>query len=79
MDGLIVVSLPEETQVARLQQRDGISEGDARARLAAQLPLANKLAVASHVIDNSGSSEETTQQVEALWRSLNRDAQITSK
>ena len=42
----------------------------ARARLAAQLPLADKLKVATHVIDNSGSLESTRAQVERLYREL---------
>ena len=70
LDGLIVVAVAPEVQVARVQRRDGLDEAAARARLAAQLPLAAKLAVADHVIDNSGSSEETRAQVERLWREL---------
>src|SRR5690606_32417655 len=50
MQGLIVVSVPPEVQVARLMTRDGIDEAAARARVAAQLPLADKVAVATHVI-----------------------------
>jgi dephospho-CoA kinase len=70
LDGLIVVSVPAEVQVARTMARDGLDEAAARARLAAQLPLADKLAVASHVVDNSGSPAETRAQVERIWREL---------
>jgi dephospho-CoA kinase len=49
---LLVVSAPEELQIARAVKR-GLSEPAARARLAAQLPLAQKAAVADFVIDNA--------------------------
>ena len=70
MQGLIVVSVPPEVQLARLMARDHLDEDAARARLAAQLPLADKVAVADHVIDNSGSLEETRARVRALWDHL---------
>jgi dephospho-CoA kinase len=71
--GLVVVSAPPEVQLARLVARDGLSESEARARLAAQLPLADKLAVATHVIDNAGDEASTRAQVVALWQSLARE------
>jgi dephospho-CoA kinase len=70
LDGLIVVAASEEAQLRRAMARDGQGEEAARARIAAQLPLAKKLAVATHVIDNSGSIEETRAQVERLWHKL---------
>ncbi len=54
MDALVVVAADAELQVKRLMQRDGWSESDARARIAAQLPLADKVAVADYVIHNDG-------------------------
>jgi len=50
---LVVVSASERAQIARAMSRDKISEADARARLAAQLPLAEKAALADYVIDNN--------------------------
>lgn len=73
MQGLIVVSVPFETQVARLMIRDDIDEAAARARIDAQLPLADKVAVATHVIDNGGTRAETEAQVRALWQRLQGD------
>jgi dephospho-CoA kinase len=70
LGGLIVVKAEPEQQLARATARDGAGEGAARARIASQLPLADKLAVATHVIDNSGTPEETRRQVEKLWREL---------
>ncbi len=74
MQGLIVVSVPRPVQVARLMARDGIDEAAAEARLAAQLPLSEKVAVADHVIDNGGTEADTRTQVEALWRRLREES-----
>lgn len=74
MQGLIVVSVPPEVQVARLMIRDDIDEAAAQARIAAQLPLAEKVAVATHVIDNSGTRADTEAQVRALWERLQTGA-----
>jgi dephospho-CoA kinase len=54
---LVVVSIDEPTQIARARGRDNLTEDEVRARLAAQLPLSAKIAVADYVIDNSGSLE----------------------
>lgn len=72
LDGLIVVKASPEAQLERVMARDGLSEEAARARLAAQLPLEAKLAVATHVIDNSGPLERTREQVRELWEKLNK-------
>jgi dephospho-CoA kinase len=74
MQGLIVVSVPPEVQVARLMIRDDTDEAAAHARIAAQLPLAEKVAVATHVIDNSGTRADTEAQVRALWQRLQTGA-----
>jgi dephospho-CoA kinase len=74
LGGTIVVSATPEQQLARAVARDGMTEEAARARIASQLPLGDKLAVATHVIDNSGPPGETRRQVEALWRELNAEA-----
>jgi dephospho-CoA kinase len=52
---IVVVSAPEALQVERVMARDGASESDARARIAAQMPLSEKVKVADYVIDNTGS------------------------
>jgi thioester reductase-like protein len=54
MAGLIVVAAPPELQYARLVERDRLSPEDASARIAAQAPLADKLAAATWVIHNAG-------------------------
>lgn len=55
---LVVVSAPEEVQVARAMARDGATEEEARSRIRAQMPLAEKTAVADYVIENTGSLED---------------------
>lgn len=57
MGALVVVTASEATQIARVRARDGLSEADARARIAAQLPLEDKVRVADYVIENDGSLE----------------------
>jgi dephospho-CoA kinase len=70
LDGLIVVSVPERVQLERLVRRDGLDRRSALDRVRSQLPLAERLAVADFVIDNSGSLEQTRAQVEKLWPTL---------
>ena len=64
-----VVALPEEEQMARLLARDKtMCESDARARIAAQMPLREKCARADVVIDNSGTKEEVREYIGKLWK-----------
>ena len=74
-DAIVVVAASPQTQLDRLVRLRGMSEDDARARIAAQLPLEDKLAVATHVIRNDGPLEELEPQVEAVWASLVEAAQ----
>lgn len=54
LDALVVVSCTVETQLRRIVSRDAMTAPAAAARIAAQFPLAEKLAVADYVIDNDG-------------------------
>ena len=74
LDGLIVVSAPPETQIARLRLREGMSEGEARARIASQLTQAEKARHATVVIDNSGSEAELSEKVERLVSRLRQES-----
>lgn len=67
---LILVAASEAEQVRRLRERNGLGEAEARQRLTAQMPLAEKRKVAHHVIENSGSLEETAAQVRRLHAEL---------
>lgn len=70
LDGTIVVSVDPATQAARLAARDDLPPDAVASRLAAQLPLADKLAVATWVVDNSGDRPALVIAVDRLWHSL---------
>jgi dephospho-CoA kinase len=67
-DAVISVRCDEETLLRRLLARGGISEEQAMARLRAQMDAERKAERSDHVIDNSGSMEETRAQAERLAR-----------
>jgi dephospho-CoA kinase len=66
LDGLIVVTAPAEAQIDRLRRRDGMTEEEARARIAAQLPTAEKARQATVVVENAGSEAELLAMVDGL-------------
>lgn len=70
MDRVVVVYADPETERRRLMERDGLSDADARARIGSQMPVADKAKLANHVIDNSGTREETERQVRAVYGAL---------
>jgi dephospho-CoA kinase len=74
VDGVLVVTAPPEEQVRRLMARTGLSQADARARLAAQLPLSEKVARSRWVLDNGGPEAELAPKVRALWDRLRQEA-----
>ncbi len=69
-DQIIVVDVPESTQVDRFRGRDGVDADAAAARIAAQASRAERLAAADIVIDNSGSPTDLVRQVDEAWRRL---------
>ena len=69
-DRVAVVDVPRATQLKRLLERDGSDENQANAILDAQATREQRLSIASDVIDNSGSIEETKQQVLALHKNI---------
>jgi len=70
VDEVWAVVVPPEIAVARLRQRSGLSEAEARARLAAQMTNDERAARADLVIDNSGSIQELSRRVDALWEDV---------
>ncbi len=70
MNALVVVTASEATQIERVRARDGLDEAEARARIAAQLPLAEKVRVADYVIENEGSLEQTRERTLEVHRAL---------
>ncbi len=69
-DAVWVVTCDPAVQLRRLVEQRGMSEVDARQRIKAQPPQSTKVAVADVVIDNSGTLEQSEQQVEAAWEAV---------
>ncbi len=67
---IIVVDLTPSEQVRRLVAFRGFSADDARNRIAAQVSREERLALADHVIDNSGDLDSLAAQVDQLWETL---------
>lgn len=67
---VVVVAASEAEQLRRIQERDGLSEELARARIAAQLPLEEKRKRADYVLDNDGPKSALPAQVDALLSRL---------
>ncbi|TXS03127.1 dephospho-CoA kinase [Streptomyces sp. col6] len=73
-DLVVVVDAAPETQLDRLVRLRGMTEADARARMAAQATREQRRAVADLVIDNDGPVEELEAQVRTVWAELERRA-----
>ncbi|GAA3005165.1 dephospho-CoA kinase [Streptomyces drozdowiczii] len=73
-DLVVVVDAAPETQLDRLVRLRGMTEADARARMAAQVTREQRRAVADVVIDNDGPVEELADRVRAVWAELMRRA-----
>ena len=71
LDGLVVAWCRPEQQLARLAAR-GLSEDEGRRRIAAQMPVEEKLRYATEKIDCSGTLDQTRRQVAALGARLHR-------
>lgn len=67
---VVVVAVDEATQLERAMQRDGLGAGEARARIAAQMPLAEKVARADYVIDNSGPIPSTLESARRVLEAI---------
>lgn len=78
-DATLVVFVPPEVQVARLMARDKVSETQARAALSAQMPLAEKRALAQFVVDNTGTLEETRRQLQSVWLQITKQTEKVSR
>ena len=66
--GVLVVDLDPEIAVARLVAQRGLSETDARARIARQASRAQRRAAADWIIDNSGTRLDLAREIAAAWR-----------
>ncbi|TVR28111.1 MAG: dephospho-CoA kinase [Ilumatobacter sp.] len=74
----IVVDVDPELAVERLVAQRGMDETDARARINSQIERHDRLAIATHVIDNSGSFEALEERVDEVWRELTALPQTSS-
>lgn len=72
LDEVIVVYVPEQIQLQRLMARDHIPRVEAQARIRSQMPLEEKKALATIVIDNSGSRADTRRQALAIYANLKK-------
>jgi len=68
-DAVVVVTAPREVRVARLVGR-GLPAADAEARIDAQTSDDERLAIADHVVDNSGTLDDLDAAVDAVWAAL---------
>ena len=71
-DVVVVVDAPSRAQVERLVNIRGMDASQALARMSAQATREERLAVATFVVDNSGSLEDLDAQVATLWAELSR-------
>ena len=69
-DAVVVVDVPVEVQVDRMVRIRGMTEADARSRVAAQAERDERLAIATYVVDNTGSLEELRERVETVYREI---------
>ena len=69
-EAVVVVDVPVEVQVDRMVRVRGMSEADARARIAAQADRDARIAIATHVVENTGSLEDLRARVEEVYRTI---------
>jgi dephospho-CoA kinase len=69
-DAVVVVDVAEEEQVERAVRERGWTADEARARIAAQATRAERLAAATHVVDNSGTREDLRHRVTEVYEQL---------
>lgn len=70
LEEIILVYAPPEIQLKRLMKRDGLSKEDAGQRIRAQMPIDQKKAYATIIIDNQGDLEATRKKTESVFAFL---------
>ncbi|WP_300406403.1 dephospho-CoA kinase [Nocardioides sp.] len=73
-DEVVVVDAPEELQVRRMLEDRGWTEADARSRIGSQARREDRLAIASYVVDNTGSMEDLRARVVEIYEGLTAPA-----
>ena len=74
MDRVIVVIADEKSQLERLMARDHLPEDEARRRIAAQMPLAEKVKLADHVIDGTLPISQLRDEVSLIYEEIQSQA-----
>jgi dephospho-CoA kinase len=67
---VVLVYVPPDVQLERLVEGRGLEESRARAIISAQMAIDEKRRRAHHLIDNSGTPEQTRRQVEEMWAQM---------
>ena len=70
VDEVWLVYVPFEVQLSRLMKRNGYTKEEALLRIHSQISVDKKKSLAQQVIDNSGTLEDTKEQVRSLWETL---------
>lgn len=73
-DAVIVIDVPVEMQLQRLVELRGMTEEDARSRIAAQATREQRRAIADFIVDNTGSLEDLDARVDEIWAELTKRA-----
>ena len=71
-DAVVVVDVPREVQVERMLRDRGWTREDAESRIAAQTTREERLAIATHVIENTGTLEDLRERVAEVFESVTR-------
>jgi dephospho-CoA kinase len=74
MDKLVVVYATQQDQVKRLMERDRFTLEQSLARISSQMPLDEKRRYADHVIENTGTREDTERQAREVYEKLRLEA-----
>ena len=69
-DAVVVVDAPKDVQVARMVGDRGWTREDAESRIAAQASREDRLSIATHVVDNTGSLDDLRRRVEDVYAEL---------
>ncbi|XQY90953.1 dephospho-CoA kinase [Metabacillus sp. HB246100] len=70
VDKVLVIYVDEKTQLSRLMNRNNLSEQDAKMRIQSQLSIEKKKKMGDYVIDNSGTIQETKEQLNEIIKKL---------
>jgi dephospho-CoA kinase len=76
-DAVVVVDVPRDTQVERMLRDRGWTREDAESRIASQATREDRLALATYVVDNTGSLDDLRRRVEEVYAALTDPARAS--